>query len=643
MKQLQLLMGMPITVEIVDPGVTEAGIEQVFAYFRTVDETFSTYKEHSEISKINRGELAEAEYSEDMKTILTLSEQTRQETNGYFNIRHKGKLDPSGIVKGWAILQAAKLLKDAGWRNFYIDAGGDIQMAGYKDGKPWRVGIRNPFNRDEIVKVLQLTDRGVATSGTAIRGQHIYNPHRPRTPLRDIMSLTVIGPDIYEADRFATAAFAMGKEGIFFIEQLPGFEGYMIDASACATFTTGFKGTSFKMIARIDDFLDRITMYRLVLYILIIYIACAAVLSYFGLLPFSPGALLLSTAFLVLMCWATNTLIAYILAVPTNIESTYITALILALIISPIATSNDFLFLGWATILAISSKYVLSLYNKHIFNPAAVAIVITSFALGESASWWVGTASMLPVILLGGLLVIRKLRQGEILTFFLMTSLFTVCVVSLLQGLPLLKELQQLVIMSPLFFFATIMFTEPLTAPPTQKLRYIYAGIVGIFFVPQIHVGSIYSTPELALVVGNLYSYAVSPKHKVILKLKRKKKIAFSMMDFAFQPSHKLAFVPGQYLEVTLAHAKPDSRGNRRYFTIASSPTETELHLGVRFYPKSSTFKQALYRIDNRSKILAGQIAGDFTLPPDPRQKLVFIAGGIGITPFRSMLKYLIG
>ncbi len=241
MKQLQLLMGMPITVEIVDPGVTEAGIEQVFAYFRTVDETFSTYKEHSEISKINRGELAEAEYSEDMKTILTLSEQTRQETNGYFNIRHKGKLDPSGIVKGWAILQSAKLLKDAGWRNFYIDAGGDIQMAGYKDGKPWRVGIRNPFNRDEIVKVLQLTDRGVATSGTAIRGQHIYNPHRPRTPLRDIMSLTVIGPDIYEADRFATAAFAMGKEGIFFIEQLPGFEGYMIDASACATFTTGFE------------------------------------------------------------------------------------------------------------------------------------------------------------------------------------------------------------------------------------------------------------------------------------------------------------------------------------------------------------------------------------------------------------------
>ena len=106
MKQLQLLMGMPITVEAVDPGVSEADIERVFAYFRAVDDIFSTYKEHSEISKVNRGELYEEEYSDEMKTILALSEQTRRETRGYFDIRHNGILDPSGIVKGWAILQA---------------------------------------------------------------------------------------------------------------------------------------------------------------------------------------------------------------------------------------------------------------------------------------------------------------------------------------------------------------------------------------------------------------------------------------------------------------------------------------------------------------------------------------------------------
>ncbi|HEX6480269.1 MAG TPA: FAD:protein FMN transferase [Ktedonobacteraceae bacterium] len=241
MKELQLLMGMPITVEVVDPRVTEADIANIFAYFGAVDDTFSTYKEHSEISKINRGELREDEYSEDMKTILTLSEQTRQETQGYFDIWHNGIADPSGIVKGWAILQAATLLKEAGFTHFYIDAGGDIQVSGSKDGKPWRIGIRNPFNRNEIVKVLAVTDKGIATSGTAIRGQHIYNPHDPDAPPRDIVSMTVVGPNVYEADRFATAAFAMGKKGIYFIEQLPGFEGYVIDASARATYTSGFE------------------------------------------------------------------------------------------------------------------------------------------------------------------------------------------------------------------------------------------------------------------------------------------------------------------------------------------------------------------------------------------------------------------
>lgn len=234
-------MGMPITVEVVDPSVTEADIEKVFAYFRAVDDIFSTYKEHSEISKINRGELCAEEYSDEMKTILALSEQTKQETQGYFDIQHTGIADPSGIVKGWAIFQAAHMLKKAGCTNFYIDAGGDIQVSGKKDGNPWRIGIRNPFNRKEIVKVLAVMDKGIATSGTAIRGQHIYDPHLLHTPLQDIVSLTIIGPNVYEADRFATASFAMGKRGINFIEQLPGFEGYMIDASARATFTSGFE------------------------------------------------------------------------------------------------------------------------------------------------------------------------------------------------------------------------------------------------------------------------------------------------------------------------------------------------------------------------------------------------------------------
>ena len=241
MKQTRLLMGMPITIEVVDSTVTQGDLDKVFAYFASVDDTFSTYKATSEISKVNRGELLPAQYSEDMKAILALSEQTKKDTHGYFDIRHNGMYDPSGIVKGWAIHNATKMVKAWGFCNFYIDAGGDIQVSGNKDGNPWRVGIRNPFNRTEHVKVLALTNRGVATSGTAIRGQHIYDPYNRNMPLLDIVSITVIGPNIYEADRFATAAFAMGKRGIQFIEKLAGFEGYMIDAHARATFTSGFE------------------------------------------------------------------------------------------------------------------------------------------------------------------------------------------------------------------------------------------------------------------------------------------------------------------------------------------------------------------------------------------------------------------
>ncbi len=383
-------------------------------------------------------------------------------------------------------------------------------------------------------------------------------------------------------------------------------------------------------------------MYRLVLYVLLGFLGLATILSFFSLLPFSPIALVASTIFLVIMCWAANTILARVFDVPANVESVYITALILALILDPAQSPTAFQFLGWAAILAMASKYLLALNRKHIFNPAAIAVVITAFVLGETASWWVGTLDMLPLVLFGGWLVARKIRQEDVVVVCCVVALVGSCVLALVQGSDLLTELQQMLVTSPLFFFASIMLTEPLTAPPTKPLRRVYAALAGLLFIPQIHLGAVYSTPELALVVGNVFSYLVSPKRKVLLKLNKKVKLAPGIMDFAFKPSETLAFVPGQYMEFTLDHPHSDGRGNRRYFTLASSPTEKLVHLGIRFYEEGSTFKQALYRMDGRSTLLAGQIAGDFTLPPDPTQKLVFIAGGIGITPFRSMLKYLL-
>lgn len=237
-------MGMTIAVEILDSPSPETDFKKIFSYFDYIDKKFSPYKETSEISKINRGELPEKNWSEDMKTVFTLSAETNQETNGYFDITApNGKIDPSGLVKGWAIYNAAQILQKIGRENFYIDAGGDIQSLGKNSrGKNWSVGIKNPFHPEEIVKVIYIkNNEGVATSGTYLRGQHIYNPKNKTQPITEIVSLTVIGPNIYEADRFATAAFAMEQNGINFIENLDGFEGYQIDKNGQATMTSGLK------------------------------------------------------------------------------------------------------------------------------------------------------------------------------------------------------------------------------------------------------------------------------------------------------------------------------------------------------------------------------------------------------------------
>lgn len=241
MKQTRILMGMPITVEIIGGNVTIKHIRDVFSYFKHIDRTFSTYKKESEISKINRNEIKKKDYSKDVREVFRLSEKTKQETNGYFDIWRHGNLDPSGLVKGWAVRNASKILRKKGFNNFYIDAGGDIQVEGYnKTNKKWRVGVKNPFKQDQIVKVVCLTNQGIATSGTYIRGQHVYDPIAGKKQ-KDIVSLTVIGPNVYEADRFATAAFAMGRKGIEFISIQPGLEGYMIDKNGIATFTKGFE------------------------------------------------------------------------------------------------------------------------------------------------------------------------------------------------------------------------------------------------------------------------------------------------------------------------------------------------------------------------------------------------------------------
>jgi len=285
----------------------------------------------------------------------------------------------------------------------------------------------------------------------------------------------------------------------------------------------------------------------------------------------------------------------------------------------------------------------LAINRKHIFNPVAIAVALTALWLNDSASWWVGTTVMVPFVLVFGLSIVRKIRREDMIFSFFLTAIVVEGFFTILHGSNIATTLQTLVLHSSLLFFGFVMLTEPLTTPPTKELQIVYGTLVGFFFSPHIHLGTLYSTPELALVTGNIFSYLVSPKQKLYLRIKEKIQYGTDIIDFVFAPTKtRMDFLPGQYLEWTLPHDSSDSRGNRRYFTIASSPTEESLHLGIKFYPQGSSFKKALATLDEKTPVVAAQLAGDFTLPSDTKTKLVFIAGGIGITPFRSMIKYCI-
>jgi ferredoxin-NADP reductase/Na+-translocating ferredoxin:NAD+ oxidoreductase RnfD subunit len=395
------------------------------------------------------------------------------------------------------------------------------------------------------------------------------------------------------------------------------------------------------MIKFVDDLLNRITMYRLVLYYLIFLLVIAFLMSVVGALSYDPFAMLFSIGFLLAICLLTNRLFASIFKVPANVESAYISALILALILTPIKSFNDLWFLGWAAVWAMASKYIIAIKGKHIFNPVVFAITLTYFTINRSASWWVGNAWMLPFVVIGGLLVVRKIGRFDLVLSFLITALSIVLVTALFSN-DFIAAIQNAIISSAILFFAFIILTEPLTTPPTRTDRIYYGILVGFLYAPQFHIGTFYLTPELAILIGNIYSYLVSPKTKLVLRLKEKTRISPDTFDFVFAVPRDFKYKPGQFMEWTLGNGNADSRGNRRYFTIASAPTEHNLRLGIKFNQRSSTFKKALLSMGNDSEIIASQLAGDFVLPNGSWQKCVFIAGGIGITPFRSMLKYLL-
>lgn len=390
----------------------------------------------------------------------------------------------------------------------------------------------------------------------------------------------------------------------------------------------------WRLLDSVDAQLDKLTSYRLVLYSLIADISVGLGLAFGGRLPFKWYELLASALWLVIVCWLINRALARWLNIPTNRESDLITALILSLIMTPAANLHGYLVLAMAGGAAIASKFLITVGHRHIFNPAAFGAVVTGLALSGYASWWIGTAGMLPIIVVTGSLILRKMKRYTMPIIFLAAVLVTM----IISGQPEASDnFRYIIIHSQILFFVDIMLIEPLTTPTKLRNYSLTAVIVAVCYT----FNKLHLSPEESLLVGNAAGFLLEPNLRTKLNFVGSRREAADIYSFLFRPAKPFKFSSGQYVELTLPQSASDSRGNRRYITISSSPTEETVNFSVKIPAKPSAFKAHLAKFKEGDYLLASRLAGSFTLPKNNR-KLVFIAGGVGITPFRSIAKQLI-
>lgn len=220
-----------------DRGRLRAGLVAAVASLHRADEVFSTYRRDSEVSRLARGEITLADCGAEVTEVFRHCESEERLSDGWFTARYAGGLDPTGLVKGWAVERAVRMLASSGAAAVCLGGGGDIQL----HGGPWRIGISDPLCPGALAAVVETEGNlAVATSGPAERGCHIVDPHTGAPPAEGLASLTVVAPGLTQADARATAAYAMGGRARAWLERLPDTEGFAVTTGGGTWQTSGF-------------------------------------------------------------------------------------------------------------------------------------------------------------------------------------------------------------------------------------------------------------------------------------------------------------------------------------------------------------------------------------------------------------------
>ncbi len=231
------VMGMPVSVHARGAGArgpaADEAVAAVFAELHRLEDVFSTYRPHSQVSRLQRGELGLDACDEEVREVHRLCETALALTGGAFDAwaavpDHPGLFDPTGLVKSWAVSRAARGLDGlAPAPAFAVGAGGDVLVLPGQATHEWRIGIEDPRDRRRILASVPVRDGAVATSGIAARGLHIVDPRSGRRA-NEVLSATVVGPSLLWADVFATAAVALGTDAVGWTQGLAGTSGLLV-------------------------------------------------------------------------------------------------------------------------------------------------------------------------------------------------------------------------------------------------------------------------------------------------------------------------------------------------------------------------------------------------------------------------------
>jgi ferredoxin-NADP reductase len=416
----------------------------------------------------------------------------------------------------------------------------------------------------------------------------------------------------------------------------------MTTATATATATAPMRA---KMT--LDRVTGRVTMYRLVVFSLIALAVIAIILSLAGQVFYTPAEIALSGIVAVGATYLTSLLFALVFRTRAHIESSIITGLLLLFLFRPTTDVTELGTIALAALIASASKYLLAIRRRHIFNPAAIGALVVGLLQLNFAAWWIATPAMLPFTALATLLILYRTHRLTMGLGFiaLAAALITAGLVTsadVIDGSAVFSAIGVAFTSYPIVFLAGFMLSEPLTLPPRRWQQLVLAVIVAVLLWVPFSFGPFYNSPELALVIGNIFAFAVGQRRGIRLDFRGRTQLTPTSWEFEFEPQRRLAFLPGQYMELTLPHKGSDPRGLRRVFSIASAPAATGVvRFGLRIPEVSSTFKRTLLELKPGETVAATSIGGDFVLPRDVTRPLLLVAGGIGITPFISQLEHL--